>query len=74
MQGLTHARPSLPKGRDLPGRQIVTPGVCVHGNSMMQNRSAVVPSEPFSDGYAGVACKQASESTVAKGCCCHAEA
>ena len=40
MQGLTHTRPNLPKGRDFPGRQIVTlakAAVCVHGDSMMRN-------------------------------------
>ena len=77
MQGLTHTRPNLPKPRDLPGRQTVAlakAAVCVHGDSLMKNSSAMGPWEASSDGCAVETCIQASESTATEGFCCHTEA
>ena len=77
MQGLTHTRPKLPQGRDFPGRQIVTlakAAVCVHGDSMMRNLSAMGPLKASSDGCAIEICIQASESTATEDFCCRTEA
>lgn len=77
MQGLMHIRPNLPKGRDFPGRQIVTlakAAVCVHGDSMMRNLSAMGPLEASSDGCAIETCMQASENVATEDFCCHTEA
>ena len=76
MQGLAHTRPNLPKGRGFPGRQIVTlakAAVCVHGDSMMKNLSAMGPLEASSDGCAVEICRQASESTETEDFCCHTD-